>query len=489
MLQKIYDSSLKFIENMPKETRKKYGQFLTDATTARFMASLFTFTNKKEITVLDPGAGSGILTCAFIEEAINKGVKKIRVTCFENDRNIIPLLKENLDYCVSESNVDVSYIIEDKNYILSQKEQYGKKVSQFQFDYVISNPPYMKILSSSEEAIAMQDVCYGAPNLYFLFFSMAIFNSVKGSELVFIIPRSWTSGAYFQRFRENLLKETQINQIHLFVSRKDVFNSNDDVLQETIIVKVTKKLNDGKDIKITSSNSTKDFGNLSELLVPQDLAISNEGFVFLIKDESEKECFTKICKFKDTLLTAGFKMKTGIVVDFRERDILRDEYEEGSFPLFYSANLKQPYVIFPTGANPEYVKPIKSGSTQINQNYLFVKRFSSKEEKRRLQSSMFRKKSFMGFDRISMQNKINYITSTTGDMTEDELHGLYCIFNSITYDIFYRILNGSTQVNSTEVNLIPMPSREVISMLGRKLIKLRDFSSETCEKLMEDIYE
>ena len=489
MIEKVYESSINFISNMPKDKRKKYGQFITDDLTAQFMASLFSFDGKEEISVLDPGAGSGILTCAFIEEALKNGVKKIDITCFENDENIIPLLRNNLEYCAREAGCNIIYKIIDKNYITSQREQYLSKKSIYSFDYVISNPPYLKISSSSEEALSMSDVCFGAPNLYFMFFQMAIFNSNINGELVFIIPRSWTSGAYFSKFRERLLASTQINQIHLFVSRTDVFHNGDEVLQETIIIKVTKKVNDGSDIKITSTFSAKSFEEVNEIMIPQELSIGRDGFVFLIKNENEKSCFTKICKFRNTLISDGFRMKTGIVVDFREREILRETNEAGTYPLFYSTNIKQPYVVFPSGEQYSYVKPVKNGSVQNNENYLFVKRFSSKEEKRRLQPSMFKKSQYFQFDKISTQNKINFITSIDGVMSDEELHGLYCIFNSKSYDLFYRILNGSTQVNSTEVNLIPMPSREVIRDLGRKLLLNNDFSSEMCERIMEEIYE
>lgn len=51
-----------FIAQMPKSLRKQYGQFFTSLTTARFMASLFTLPKKKELNILDAGAGSGILS-------------------------------------------------------------------------------------------------------------------------------------------------------------------------------------------------------------------------------------------------------------------------------------------------------------------------------------------------------------------------------------------------------------------------------------------
>lgn len=68
MLEKIIELTNYYIDNMPKNKRKKYGQFFTSKETARFMVDLYEIpVNKQRVTVLDAGAGSGILSCAFIE--------------------------------------------------------------------------------------------------------------------------------------------------------------------------------------------------------------------------------------------------------------------------------------------------------------------------------------------------------------------------------------------------------------------------------------
>ena len=68
MLEKIIELTNEYIESMPKKERKKYGQFFTSMETARFMAGLYNIDEKKsKVSVLDAGAGSGILSCAFIE--------------------------------------------------------------------------------------------------------------------------------------------------------------------------------------------------------------------------------------------------------------------------------------------------------------------------------------------------------------------------------------------------------------------------------------
>ena len=97
MLERIIEYTNKYIESMPKKERKKYGQFFTSMETARFMAEMYNVPNNlNRISVLDAGAGSGILSCAFIErmETIDN-IQEIELTCYENDSNVLPLLESN----------------------------------------------------------------------------------------------------------------------------------------------------------------------------------------------------------------------------------------------------------------------------------------------------------------------------------------------------------------------------------------------------------
>ncbi len=86
---------------------------------------------------------------------------------------------------------------------------------------------------------------------------------------------------------------------------------------------------------------------------------------------------------------------------------------------------------------------------------------------------------------ISTQNKINFIDGTFTEMSECLVYGLYVLFNSTLYDAYYRILNGSTQVNSTEINSMPVPDLQSIQDMGRKLMKSRDMSENNCNMILE----
>lgn len=395
MLDGVIERTNKYIDSMPKKERKKYGQFFTSKDTARYMAGLYSIpANQAKVSILDAGAGLGILSCALIEklEQIDF-IQKIKLTCYENDGNILNLLKENLQVCQEKSKKDIHVQIITDNYITSQyldfNHMIGGTLNPKKYDFVIGNPPYMKISKDAPEATAMPEICYGAPNLYFIFAAMGLFNLNDGGEMVYIIPRSWTSGAYFKRFRQYFLTEGKLEHIHLFVSRNKVFDK-EDVLQETIIIKVKKTHQAPEEVTITSSQSNNDFDNLTFLTVPYNLVVSGDDFyVYLVTNKKEISVLERLKKFDKTLPDIGLKMKTGLTVDFRNREILREEEEEGAIPLFYSQHIRQGEVQFPIQKEYEYVVTDQRGLMQDNRNYLFVKRFTAKEEHRRLQCGVY----------------------------------------------------------------------------------------------------
>ena len=119
LLDRVVESTTEYIETMPKTLRKKYGQFFTSKETAVFMAGLFNILEGCiEISVLDPGAGSGILSIALLERLDTLSVKKVNLVCYENDDKIIPILKDNLEYAKNNVSFQLTYEVRNENYIL-----------------------------------------------------------------------------------------------------------------------------------------------------------------------------------------------------------------------------------------------------------------------------------------------------------------------------------------------------------------------------------
>ena len=489
MLNIICQKTNDFISQMPKTLRKEYGQFFTSVETARFMASLFDLTgSKKRVSILDAGAGSGILAISIAERFLQQDSSvKVEVVCYENDPHVLPLLKSNLELIKREYK-EFSYEVIEDNYILSQRDSFNDNLFASEpkkYDLIIGNPPYKKISKDAPEALAMPKVCHGAPNLYFLFAAMGIFNLKENGQMVYITPRSWTSGAYFESFRKYLISNTSLERIHLFESRTDVFDK-ESVLQETMIFKLKKQQKHFPKVTISTTIGNGDFSKIHHFEAPYDTVVSPlTNYVYLPANKENLKILKTIGSFGNTLPSLGMKMKTGLVVDFRVPELLESEKSENNVPLFYSRHIKEGKVSFPAGIEHEFVSNEKQSLLQKNRNYLFVKRFTSKEEKRRLQSGIYLKRKFPGYQFISTQNKINFIDGEE-ELSECTVYGLYVLFNSTLYDSYYRILNGSTQVNSTEVNSMPIPDMLQIQEMGRMLIKSKDFSEENCDEILQE---
>ncbi len=480
LLSSTYEVTEKFVTSIPKADRKRYGQFFTSELTARFMASLFTLDfTKDELRLLDAGAGTGLLTAALVEHLRQEGYSgTIRVTCYENDAKVLPVLKQNLE--LLRERAGIKYEICTDNYLTSQNflEQDLYREPRPQYDLIIGNPPYLKIPKDAPEAKAMAGVCHGAPNLYFLFWAMGIANLKDDAELVYIIPRSWTSGAYFERFRRFLFQHCVITHIHIFGSRDKVFDG-ESVLQETMIIKVRKTRVRPATVQMSSSE-TSEFKAVCSYEVPYDTVVAPNQYVFLVTNKDEAEVLSRVNRQPSTLEADELKMRTGIIVDFRTQEVLRNEAEEGTYPLFFSSHIKDGRVQWPIGRESEYILTDHAGYLQENADYLFVKRFTAKEERRRLQCGIYLTAEHPAFEYISTQNKINYIKCDDPELA----FGVFVLLNSTLYDTYYRILNGSTQVNSTEINAMPVPPREHIREMGRELIG-QELTEQNCNLIVD----
>ena len=495
MLRYVIEETNKFLEHMPKSKRKKKGQFFTSLETAEYMAGIFDIASLPvNIKILDPGAGTGILSAAILDRLskVDK-IQSIHLTCYETDIDVLPMLKDNLDYIITCMGAKFSYSIIEGDYILSQQDDFNETLfadpSAKKYDLIIGNPPYLRVMRDNRAALAMPKVVHGVPNLYFLFASMSLFNLREEAEMVYIIPRSWTSGAYFKAFRQYFLHEGKIEQIHLFVSRDKVFSA-EDVLQETIIIKVKKTRTTPLFVKITSSQSNNDFNEVTELDVPYSSVVSGEElYVYLPTSEADIDVLKKINMYQKTLPDEGRRMKTGIVVDFRQWDDLRKESGEHNIPLFYSQHIKNGRVNhLPSGKEFDWIIDTKPGLIQRNKNYVFCKRFTAKEERRRLQCGIYLHGDFEEYEYIGTQNKINFVDKVDGsEMDLSMTYGVFALLNSTLFDMYYRILNGSTQVNSTEINSIPVPPKSMIQRIGKMVMDSNDLSTDNCDKIVLEV--
>ena len=230
--------------------KKEYGQYLTPIIVADFMANMVSCQDKEIISILDPGIGSAVLTCATCEALYNKNknLRKITVVGYEVDFGVLTQTKETLEYLkrwLSEKNVLLDYSLRVKDFVLENAGVLDDNTTLFNksyetYDIIISNPPYFKINKADPRAVVATKVVHGQPNIYGLFMAISAHLLNEKGELVFITPRSFSSGQYFKAFRENFFGKITPLTLHLFGSRKDAFD-RDAVLQEHVILHGTTK--------------------------------------------------------------------------------------------------------------------------------------------------------------------------------------------------------------------------------------------------------
>lgn len=451
MLSDMQDEGKEYSNHKKAVHKKKYGQFFTDYRTADFMSNLFTikpFNNS--VKILDCGAGNGILTVSLIHKLIQQGINNIDITLFEIDLDVIPMLEANLLKIINENSVQLTFEIIKENFIL---RDINKK-----FDYIISNPPYFKLNKASPESIKMDYVVHGQPNIYGLFMAKSAELLTLSGEMVFITPRSFTSGKYFLRLRKYLLDLVSLSHIHIFNSRTKHFK-NESILQEAIITKFVKQDIDKALITISEDSYFYDVEQIE--LSQKELICSHDSIIRIPVLLEDLKVLNLFMNSKDTFASLGYKISTGKVVVFRNREFLVAKHTEDTVPMLWMNNFKDENLIYPLQIDkPQYLRHV-SGSEKLLipcKNYLVIKRFSSKEQKRRINIGFIFKKN-MNCNFLGLENHLNYIYKVNDDFTDEEMKKLGEFLSSQIVDKYFRIINGNTQVNAGDIMNLPIPKK------------------------------
>jgi adenine-specific DNA-methyltransferase len=98
--------------------------------------------------------------------------------------------------------------------------------------------------------------------------------------------------------------------------------------------------------------------------------------------------------------------------------------------------------------------------------YTLTRRFSSKEEKRRIVATVFDPGRVPG-ERIGFENHINLFHDGRKGLPSALAKGLALFLNSTLLDDYFRQFSGHTQVNATDLRMLRYPQREQLEEWGR----------------------
>lgn len=492
-----------FVVSKEKNLIAALGQYFTPQVVADLIAKNFSEIKADKLKILDPGAGSGILSCALCEQIVDWRYKpkRIELVAYEIDTALVPLLKKslnNLKKWLANRGISLSFSISNEDFILEnadilnktfQRSLFGEKELE-EFDFIVANPPYFKISKSDPRAKATSSVIHGQPNIYALFMAISAALLKTDGQLGFITPRSYAAGLYFKKFRQNFFNQIIPVSIHIFDSRDKAFNK-DGVLQENVILhgKKDSKINRSQhEVKISSCHGLVDIENATAIEIPlMEIISPEEDYVLHIPTEVTQREIVKIVKsWKYNLHSLGLNVSTGPIVPFRAREILTHNPAGESVPLLWLQNIKTMNISWPAESRkPQYVKITDKARKLLvpNGNYVLVRRFSAKEERKRIVAAPLTSRDLRS-KFLGIENHLNYIYRKVGKLSEVEALGLAAILNSSLLDAYFRIFNGNTQVSATELRNLPLPHSHVIEEVGSLIQSNHLTEQETDEKVI-----
>jgi len=256
-----------YAEASIQKDKKNKGQFFTPLVISEFMGRQANPSEKNEVSILDPGCGLAILSCALIEHLVEvSSPYRINLTLYETDKKIIPFTLDVLYYLKAwceTRKVQIDYHLNETDFVLDRCECldgadtiFGDMFGQERFDYVTYNPPYFKLAKDDIHTRSCASIVDGQTNIYALFMAICAKLLAEDGQMIFITPRSFASGRYFQSFRNFLFQHVSIELIHLFNTRKDTF-AKDEVLQELVIMRMIPSGNGGR-ITVSYSQGISD---------------------------------------------------------------------------------------------------------------------------------------------------------------------------------------------------------------------------------------
>lgn len=432
------------------------------------MAGLFRQECSVECRLLDPGAGIGSLSSAFLERCDQGGLNyhAIALTAFEIDWRLHGDLARALAHY--SSRLPMTYEVRGGDFVEQAVDriQFGTP----SFTHAILNPPYKKIATDSRYRILLRQVGIETVNLYSAFVALTLASMAPGGQIVAIIPRSFCNGPYYRPFRDFLLKHATLRRMHLFDSRNKQFR-DDSVLQENVIVVLERGALQEEVIVSTSTDDS--FADLRSHSHPFDRIVrpdDPERFIH-VPTTSEPSAIELSPAIRSSLDDLGITVSTGPVVDFRLKTYLRDAPGPGAVPLLYPLHFrglrtewpryesKKPNAITRTAETERWLYP--------NGSYCVVRRFSAKEERRRVIAGVVQPGAFGGAEVLGFENHLNVFHRGRRGLPEALAHGLAVFLNSTAVDQDFRRFNGHTQVNATDLRGIKYPNHDALVSLGQ----------------------
>lgn len=495
MLSLACRNTAKLVRAKSKSENIRLGRIFTKKDTARLMAQMFNLrTGRGACTILDPGAGTGILAAALVERICRQmpGCEQIFLTCYENNPEFVPMLRDNLERirkkCRHDYHVKLFATVYEENYIVEAKDHYTvtfTDTAEDTFDYIICRPPTGFFEKSSGEAQSAGGVTQLKVPAEHLFLKTALRHLEPGGQLVIMLPTAVATSPSAAPLRREIFAQLSLCGVHLFIGNRKNPSRAVPLKKEMILAFGRVPKPDSICIGVSDDAGTPE-GTQRLAPLPYDFVVHADGTLTLPKSTEDAQIVRYISDFPETLESLGLKMYIGRVLDARCEGLLFSEPVKGAVPLIRAACLKGGGVEFPQPVRRQYIAAVKPALIQQNKNMIFIKRVPAKGDDRFVNASIYLASQLPAYRFVSTHNKILYIdTAERGaEMCARLIFGLFALLQSTIYDRYISIISKSKQISAKEMRTLPLPPRNIIENLGMRLMAMRQISVKACDSLV-----
>ncbi|MCC7490759.1 MAG: N-6 DNA methylase [Fimbriimonadaceae bacterium] len=458
--------------------RGRHGQYLSPPAVAQLLAGMAP-AQGQAVRLLDPGCGVGSLFATLVVQLLRRQPEVRRIACwaYELDPSLAAEAAQTLRRCgelCAEAGVAWEGRLQATDYLPAAVDSLGWRLplaggdAAPQFDLVIANPPYRKIEGRSPERLLLREAGWEVSNLYAGFLGLAAEQLAAHGSLLAICPRSFCNGSYFRAFRSRLLRLTAIREV-LLLAERDVAFRDGGVLQECLLFRADRGATPATVMVVEACSSE---GATTARRLPYEQLVrpaDPDQVIHLPSSPHELAADALLQALPDRLATLGLAVSTGRLVEFRSRAELLPRWEPGQWPVVHPAHLRDGRVDWPLRdlKRPQALRATATTEplTLPNQWYVLVKRFTSKEQLRRVTAAAH-DPAAVPAARVVVENHLNVIHGVRGALDPQTAQGLCAWLNSSAVDAWFRLFSGSTQVNASDLRRLPTPTRNVLRQLG-----------------------
>lgn len=485
-----YQISVIYQNRLPKRYRDKLGVFYTPKNVVERMLKDADCLNVnfKTARIIDPSSGGAAYLAPLCRKMITASGAKKELLIEDIEKRLVGIEIDVFAGWLSQLLVDcviAEYTPNERKpnrvVINGDSLQVGRKLYG-SFDYVIGNPPYGVIGKDNCRLEAYESVISGKANLYQLFFATGMYFLKRGGCLHFITPTGFLGGKYFNHLRFFMERESYPKFFQFFEDRSSVFEG----VQQEVVISAFKKGRSNKLPKCTLLVESEADKSLIEKFWTISPYFEN-GVWVLPKSEQEEEVSKLFSRSKVNLEELGFVVRTGSLVPHRSLDLIsHKKLSPKSVPIIWSESISEGSVKFnvpPESRRDKWYRPV-SDIGIIKEPCIVVKRTSSKEQKRRIQSGYISQNMIEENNGFIAENHVNVILKITDSKLRVSTIGKF-LRSSIFEDLF-KCSSGTVTVSATELRRIPMPSYD--GMLYFQNMVSRSSSTELINEAAEMAY-